>query len=236
MPAMVQPNLPAIHDAARLWDADERAILRECRRFLQNRAPGWTLSWLREAAHQILNDELTENALWRAVNENVPEESRASVRNGLNLLLRFARKLQLQGVEVAPRDVPVGRGFTIRIRLAGIFYSPVLGRRWAIAVQPRLDDAPTLEQSRIWLSALHYEFCCDPLQPLEAMIIDLSREEFSGKRCLKELTAKNCPLLDKSELDARLDLVASCWKQAIETTPIRARPRKGKDPNQKSML
>ena len=100
-----------------------------------------------------------------------------------------------------------------------MFLSVKQRRKCLLTLQPRLDDGPNHEQFRIWLSALHYEFCCDPLESLEAVIIDLSRDERTDKRRLRELTPLTLPLLEKSELDKRLDLVATCYLRAIELVP-----------------
>jgi hypothetical protein len=78
---------------------------------------------------------------------------------------------------------------------------------------------PGFEQFRIWHSAIHYEFCTDPSEPLDAMIVDLSKNQVSGKRELRELTEKKLPLLERAELNARLRLIGSCYKKAIEVVP-----------------
>jgi hypothetical protein len=150
---------------------------------------------------------------------NVPPGSRRSVWHAVLLLLKFIRTWGWQGVELQSRDVPVGYGFTIRLRPIGKFFSAKRKTKSLLALQPRQDNQPNYEQFRIWRSALHYEFCCDPLEPLEAIIIDLSRDFDSGKRILRELGSTVLPLLDKSELDRRLDLIATCYRRAIEVVP-----------------
>jgi hypothetical protein len=105
--------------------------------------------------------------------------------------------------------------------------------RWLLAIQPRLDDVPTLEQFRIWHSALHHQFCCDPLDPFEAMIVDLSKSEVSGQRRLRPLSAKQLPILEKKELDDRFDLVATCFRRSIELAPhLAVKPRRARDTGQ----
>jgi hypothetical protein len=57
------------------------------------------------------------------------------------------------------------------------------------------------------------------MEPLDAMIVDLSKNQVSGKRELRELNARKLPLLEKSELDDRLTLVGTCYEKAIELVP-----------------
>jgi hypothetical protein len=217
---MVERALPPIHDTVRLWRGDESATLRACVRYREQIKPGWSLSWLRESASYIFGREVSESALKQAVRAKVPPDSRASVWRGVELLLEFVRKYDWQGVQLQGRDVPVGHGCTIRLRPIGKFFSPTLKRKCLLVLQPRLDVFPDYEQFRIWLSAIHYEFCCDPLEPLEALIVDLSRDERTGKRRLRELDPSKMPLLDKAELDQRLDLVTNCYLKAIELVPV----------------
>src|ERR1700733_4495017 len=171
---MGERNLPPIHDAVRLWvGGDEQATLRACMRYRQKQRPGWSLSWLRESVSRVFSGKLSKSAIKVAVRTNVPADSRKSVWQAVVLLLSYVKKWNWEGVELSGRDVPVGRDCTVHIRPFGKFFS---GRRKAkclLALQPRLDSQPDYEQFRIWRSALHYEFCCDPLEPLEAIIIDL---------------------------------------------------------------
>jgi hypothetical protein len=230
---MSAENLPPIHDTARLWQGGEEETLHACNRYRRTQAAGWSLSFLRDAAPRVFAGELTETALWRAVRAHVPEEGRDSVWKGLKLLLNFVQRHQWRGVEIRPRDVPVGHGFTVRITPIGVFSSNLMKGKWLLAIQPRLDDVPTLEQFRIWHSALHYQFCCDPLDPLDALIVDLSRNEVSGQRRLRRLSAEQLPILEKKELDDRFDLVASCFKRSIELVPeLSIRRRRERDTGQ----
>jgi hypothetical protein len=217
---MPEKALPAIHDTVRLWQDDERATLRACVRYREKKRVGWSLSWLRESASYVFDGKIPESALKQAVKANVPPGSRDSVWKAVQLLLDFIRKYGWQGIAIHPRDVPVGHGFTVKLRPVGKFFSPTRDRKCLVALQPRLDEQPNHEQFRIWHSALHYEFCCDPLEPLEALIVDLSRDEITGKRRLRELDLSKLALLDKTELDRRLDLVATCYLKAIELVPV----------------
>ena len=65
-----------IHDTARLWSGDERATLRACIQYRENRRPGWTLSWLREFAAHVFGGELSERVLKQAIDLNVPPKAR----------------------------------------------------------------------------------------------------------------------------------------------------------------
>ena len=230
---MSAENLPPIHDTCRLWQRGEDETLHACTRYRRTQAAGWSLSFLRDAAPRILTGEVPETALWRAVRTNVPEEGRDSVWRGVKLLFDFVRRHHWRGVELPPRDVPVGHGFTVRISPIGVFSSDLMKGKWLLAIQPRLDDVPTLEQFRIWHSALHYEFCCDPLDPFEALIVDLSRNQVSGQRRLRQLSTEQLPLLEKKELDDRFDLVATCFKRSIELVPqLSIKPRRATDTGQ----
>jgi len=234
---MGEKLLPPIHDTARLWHRTEVATLNACIAYRRRQRPGWTLSWLRENAVHILNGDIAETALRHSISQYVPPESRKSILHALELLLRFVRKYQWQGIELPTHDVPVGRGFILRVRPVGVFLSRTKGRKVAIALQPRLDYAPNDEQNRIWFSAVHYEFCCDPLDPLETMIVDLSKDATSGKRRLLELTSPKIAILPKKEFDERLDLIATCYEKAIDLVPeLPAKPPKPKDPNQTELF
>jgi hypothetical protein len=211
-------RLPPIHDTVRLWQGSDLATFQACVSFRKRVAPGWTLSWLRESAAHVLAGELAESALRQAVRANVPEKAQRSVLRGLELLLEFIEKHRWEGIGIPARDIRCG-ALNTEIRPIGKYYSQTLKRRSLLALQPRLDDVPSFEQFRIWHSAIHYEFCTDPSEPLEAMIVDLSKNQVSGKRELHELTERKLPILERAELSARLTLVGSCYKRAIETVP-----------------
>src|SRR5690348_1486248 len=91
-------SLPAIHETSRLWFSTEAATQNACVRYLQGLKPGWSLSWLREAAPQILNNELSEGALRSALERHVPERARNSVWSAVQLLLEFARRDKWRGI------------------------------------------------------------------------------------------------------------------------------------------
>jgi len=212
-------TLPAIHETSRLWFPSEAKTLSACVSYLQGLKPGWSLNWLREAAPQIIGDALSESALRSAVDRQVPERARDSVWAAVELLRNFAKAGKWSGIALPYHDVQVGLNLTVRVRAVGMFYSPVRMERRLIALQPRQDFAPTLEQSQIWISALYYEFCCDPLEPLQPSILDLSRGIGKGKRSLSELTSKQLSVLSKDELDSRLDMVARSFVRARDLVP-----------------
>jgi hypothetical protein len=234
---MASSALPPIHDAARLWQGDEDATFRACVRHVRKKRPGWTLTWLRDSASFIFSGKMSKGALKQAIKANVPPDSRKSVWHAVLLLLKFIKAYGWQGVEIQSRDVPVGHDFTVKLRPIGKFISLTRKRKCLLALQPRLDNAPKYEQYRIWRSALHYEFCCDPLEPLEAVIVDLSRDYDTGKRQIRELGPTILPLLDKTELDQRLDLVARCYRRALEVVPkLPAGRAKPKSPGQSELF
>ncbi len=82
----------------------------------------------------------------------------------------------------------------------------------------------------MWRSALFYEFCEGPDV---AMIVDLSKNSVSQKRELREITAHKFPLLKKTELDERLEVVAACYRKAIEDVPARPEFKGSKKSRQK---
>ena len=215
---MSDNNLPPIHDAVRLWQGNEAATLRECVASRKRRLPGWTLSWLRESAANVLSGELKSSALRQAVRTHVPLVAQRSVLKGLELLLEFIQKHKWQGTELAAREIACD-DLTVVLRPIGKYYSALLQKEYLLAIQPRLEDVPTDEQFRIWHSALHYEFCRGELGHLEVMIVDLSKNEISEKRELRELTSKKLPLLLPEETTQRLDLIGSCYQKAIELVP-----------------
>ncbi len=211
-------HLPPIHDSVRLWQGTEEATLRACIAFRKRVLPGWTLSWLRESAAHVFVGELAESALRQAVRANVPEEAQRSVMRGLELLLAFIEKHRWQGKALPPRTISCGALCT-ELRPIGEYYSHLLNKRFLLALQPRLEDVPNFEQFRIWHSALDYEFCTNSSELPETMIVDLSKNLVSGKRELRELTSVKLPLLERTELRSRLELIASCYKRAIDEVP-----------------
>jgi hypothetical protein len=208
-----------MHEAARLWHSSESATLSACVSYRRSLKPGWSLTWFRDVAAHVLNDAVPQSALLQALNKHVPERARNSVWQSVELLIGFARSNKWSGVALPDHDVPVGLGLAVKLRPVGMFFSPVRNERYLLALQPRLDYAPTLEQERIWLSSLYYEFCCDRLQPLRPAIVDLGRDKGASKRELRELGIEQLPILELGELNARLSLIASCYKRAIEMVP-----------------
>lgn len=234
---MSPSNLPPIHDTARLWRRTEASTLEACVGHLRRVKPKWTLSWLRLAALHVLNRSMTWSALVQAVETHVPANSRRSVLNAVRLLIQCSEGEEWVGVGVPAVEVPVGRGFSVKITPVGRFYSRMHGTKRLVALQPRLDFAPDRDQFSIWLSALHYQFCADPIDPLEALILDVSKDRQTGKRRLTRLTPANRPLLSLDELNSRLDLVASCFGRAKEIVPdLPIQPTKRGDPSQGELL
>lgn len=218
---MSDKSLPPIHETVRFWHPEEQATLRSCIAYRQRTPPGWSLTWLRDATGHVLDGGLGEAALRHALDSNVPNDSRSSVWEAVQLLRKFAAEYQWRGVSLPTRNVAVGLGFSVQLRPVGMYQSFSKHRKCLLAVQPRLADAPNLEQIRIWLSSLYYEFCCDPLEPLEPLIVDLSRSEVTRLRALRELSPSTHPLLAKPELDTRFEVIVSCWKRAVELVPLR---------------
>lgn len=226
-------TLPAIHETSRLWHPTEAKTVTECVRYLRKLKPGWSLTWLRDAAPQILNSELPEGALRTAVERHVPERARNSVWSAVELLIAFAREGQWSGVALPYHDVPVGLGLTVRVQPVGMFASCIRDVRCLVALQPRQDFAPTHAQDQIWISALFHEFCRDPLEPLEPLILDLSKRTGKHHRSLTELTRMDLPILSKDELDGRLDMVAKCFALAKDMVPpAESKPRPQKPSEQ----
>ncbi len=211
-------RLPPIHDTVRLWDKNESAVLQACLAFRKKAAPGWTLAFLREKAPYVFGGQLSENSLRVAVRRYVPPESQRSVFEGLGLLLRFIQRHQWEGKELPPCDM-LFDGLPVELRPVGTYYSHILKQKFALALQPRLENVPTDEQFRIWLSALNYRYCHSPADSVSPMIVDLSKNPVSGKRELRELISRKIPLLSEAEMNTRLHVVASNYKMAINQIP-----------------
>ena len=224
-------SLPPIHDAVRFWHRTEAATLTSCLDFRRKQLPGWSLTWLRRAAPIIMTGELKEVALKHAVKETVFPDSQASVLRAVELFCRFAAKHQWKGKSLSPRAFELVGGSAIKIEPIGRYFSTHTDSEWVVALQPRQDDPPSEEQFCMWRSAIYYLFCGDRD---DAMIIDLSMNPVSKKRELHEITARKHPLVDKRELEERLELVASCYRRAIEIVPDRPPPRRGPKPDDPS--
>jgi hypothetical protein len=174
--------------------------------------------------------ELSEIALRHAVREKVFPDAQPSVLKAVELFSRFVEKHKWTGKSLSPRSYRV-RGGAIRVEAIGRYCSALTKKEWIVALQPRQDSFPSAEQFRMWRSALYYEFCKN--EDL-VMIVDLSKNPVSQKRELHEITARKHALVNQSELDERLELVASCYNKAIEIVPERPRRETKKDDNEPS--
>lgn len=165
---------------------------------------------------------LTETALRNAVREKVFPEAQKSVLRGLELFFRFVEKHEWRGKGLSAQNYRLPSGAEIKLEPIGRYFSSYLKAQWLVALQPRQDDFPDSEQFCMWRSALYYQFCNDIDN---VMIVDLSKNSVSQKRQLREVTSEKFPLLDRSELDDRLELVAASYQRAVELIPERpARP------------
>jgi hypothetical protein len=183
--------------------------------------PAWTLAWLRHAAPAIMTGELSEVALRHAVREKVFREAQASVLKAVELFWKFVEKHQWKGKTLSERTYALPSGLNVKISSIGRYFSQHTKSEWLVALQPRQGDIPNDEQFSMWRSALVYEFCT---AEDTAMIVDLSKNAVSQKRELRELTARKFPLIVKSELDERLELLGACYRKAIDLVPERPRP------------
>jgi hypothetical protein len=213
-------SLPPIHDLVRFWQRSESAMLSACIQFRKTPLPGWTLSWLRHAAPAIMTGELREIALRHAVRDKVFPEAQLSVLKAVELLCNFVEKHQWKGRALSESAYALPSGSRVKVNLIGRYLSQRTKSEWLVALQPRQDDVPNDEQFRMWRSALVYEYCAGEDA---VMIVDLSRNSVSQKRELRELTARKCPLMTKSELDERLEVVTRCYRKATDAVPERPR-------------
>lgn len=223
-------GLPPIHDLVRFWRRSEAAALAACIQFRKTPVPAWTLGWLRHAAPVIMTGELSQTALRHAVREKVFSEAQPSVLKAVDLFWRFVEKHQWRGKALSESAYTLPSGLGVRIGPIGRYFSEHTKSDWLVALQPRQDDIPNDEQFSMWRSALVYEFCGGEDT---AMIVDLSKNPISQKRELREITARKFPLLAKSELDERLELVGHCYRTAIDIIPERPRrpPPRDDDPD-----
>jgi hypothetical protein len=213
-------GLPPIHDLVRFWRRSEVTTLAACVQFRRTPLPSWTLAWLRHAAPAIMTGELSEIALRHAVREKVFPEAQSSVLKAVELFWKFVEKHQWKGNALSESAYALPSGLSLKIRSIGRYFSQHTESEWLVALQPRQDDVPNDEQFSMWRSALVYEFCAGEDA---VMIVDLSKNPVNQKRELRELTARKFPLLARRELDERLDLVAHCYRQAMDTIPERPR-------------
>jgi hypothetical protein len=212
--------LPPIHDLVRFWRKSEAASLSACVQFRKTPMPTWTLAWLRHAAPTIMTGELSQIALRHAVREKVFPAAQPSVLKAVELFCRFVEKHQWRGKALSESAYPLPSGLGVRINSIGRYFSEHTKSDWLVALQPRQDDISNDEQFSMWRSALVYEFCSGEDA---AMIVDLSKNPISQKREVREITARKFPLLAKSELDERLELVGHCYRTAIDLVPERPR-------------
>lgn len=227
---MTPRGLPPIHDLARLWRRSEPATIEACVDFLRIKPPGWNLLWFRECAPRIVAGELGPSSLREAVRVNVPNEARRSVQTAIDLFLEFIKKHRWKGEFGPPQDLILDHS-KVRLRPIGRYKSSFLQKDFLLALQPRSEDIPNLEQFRIWHSALHHVFCAKRTD-MQVMIVDLAKNNISGKREVQELTNSRLPLLDPRELNDRLALTVSCFRKADEIVP-KSPPSKPRSPGQK---
>jgi hypothetical protein len=169
---------------------------------------------------------LHERTFKEAIREHVPTESQRSVADALELLVKFADKHKWTGQVVPKASFKLADGSIIRLRAVGRFFSNRENKNFFLALQPRADDTPNLEQFRMWRSALHYEYIQSNLDDAEAMIVDFSRNPVNRKRELSEFSSQKLPLLSREELESRFQIVVTCFLKAIELVP--------NDPSRKS--
>jgi hypothetical protein len=221
-------GLPPIHDLVRFWHRSSDATLGACVQFRRKPLPGWTLGWLRQAAPIIMIRGLSETALRHAVREKVFQEGQASVLKAVELFVEFAEAHQWSGNSLSPSFYELPSGAKIRTAAIGRYFSKKTEKEWLVALQPRQNEIPNDEQFAMWRSVLCYEYeAADD----RVMIVDISKNPVSQKRELREITSRKFPMISKSILDDRLDLVASCYRKAIEIVPERPQNfSKGGDP------
>jgi hypothetical protein len=213
-------GLPPIHDLVRFWQKSEAAMLAACISFRKTPLPGWTLAWLRHAAPIIMTRELSEIALRHAVREKVFPDAQPSVLKAVELFWRFVEKHRWKGNSLSARGYELPSGTMVKVEPIGRYFSQHTNSEWVVALQPRQEDIPNDEQFCMWRSALTYLYGAEKDV---VMIVDLSKNVVSQKRELRELTAKKFPLLSKVELNDRLDVVAACYRKAVELVPERPR-------------
>jgi hypothetical protein len=158
--------------------------------------------------------------LRQAVKANVPEGSRLSVNKALDLILRSKDRHKWQGTQLLRKIIPCGIGET-SLQPIGKYHSTKLKREFVLALQPRAEDIPNLEQFRLWHSSLYYNYAVE--HSIDALIIDVSKNGVSGNRELRELHQSKIPLLEKRMLDERLGRVAIQYFRALEEVPAQER-------------
>ena len=209
-------RLPPIHDVVRFWYPKETAVFGACKSFISRDPPSWNLHWLREWAPRIFSGELTDNMLRQAVNAHVPLDSRPSVIRAIELIFRSIEKHKWNGRPLIAKTIRCGVGRTTLMPV-GIYHSDLLGSNLIVALQPRAESVPNLEQYRIWHSSLFYEYSEE--KATDAVIIDLSKNTINGNRELSELDSRKLPFLEKHSISDRLDQVALQFFKALDDSP-----------------
>lgn len=218
-------GLPPIHDLVRFWSRSQDATIGACVQFRKMALPRVSHGWLREAAPIVMTRELPENTLRNAVRQRVYYNAQASVLKAVELFVKFAGYHEWTGKPLIPTVYRLPNGQVTTIRAIGRYFSQRTKSEWLVALQPRQDNVPNEEQFRMWRTALSLEF---GLADEATMIVDLSKNVVTQKRELREITSRKFAALSKDELDARFELIASCYAKAVEIVPERPAPLSGK--------
>lgn len=224
-----------IYELARLWSHSERSTLEACLAFRRRAPPGWNLAWFRDRACDVIDGSINRSSLISAIDEHVPLDSRKSVTQAIDLFLGSIAKHKWKGRSLAPKSFVLSNGRNVSLRPVGRYLSAFRKDEFILALQPRSENAPNLEQFRIWHSALLHEFCDIDKKP-DVMIIDLSKSLVSGKRQISEFTSQKLQTLERSELNDRLMLVTSCYQQAVLIVPDKPRRYRVESGAQKRLL
>jgi hypothetical protein len=186
-----------------------------------------SLSWLRRAAYQVLSGQLPLSALDRTIEIKLPPNAWASVKLAVRSLLWFAAEKAWVGETLPSFNLEVGRGFVMPVRAVGRFHSK--SGRWVVGLQPRLDGGPNLEwQMQTWLALLNEAYCTDPLAQAVPLVLDVGRDRVTGRRGFHPIDTSVVPLIDRDELNFRMNRFIDCYLRAKELVPVRPRrPRRG---------
>lgn len=222
---MAEDVIPPYYEVARLLFRDREDTLKACVKYRSTPAPDMSLAWLRNAAYQVLSGQITLAALLNTIEMKVPPNARQSIRAAVERLIAFAIEMDWVGERLPDFTLEVGRGYTMQVVSVGRFSSP--RGRWVVGLQPRLDNAPSLEwQIETWLSFLNEAYCADPLAPATPLILDVSRNPLTGLRGFHAVDPAVVKILSKSELDARMDQFLDCYEEAKKIIPVR--PKKSR--------
>jgi hypothetical protein len=188
-----------------------------------------SLAWLRNAAYQVLSAQISLAALYKTIEMKVPPNARPSIRSAVEQIIAFAVEMDWVGERLPDFQLEVGRGHTMRVIAVGRFSSPK--GRWVVGLQPRLDNAPSLDwQIETWLSFLNEAYCTDPLAPAVPFVLDASRNPMTGLRGLHAIDPAVVKLLSRDELNSRMDQFLDCYEEAKRIVPVRPkkphRPKK----------